>query len=1245
MIILRATNLNGLKVDLDVMDTDQPLTLDISAIENTEIGDVFGVSSQTFSLPGTQKNNQFFGNLYDLGATPAVALKDSIDCQLLTDGQEVFTGKLYINDVITDQQGYTTYQVTLVNETVDFKFQLTDVLLSELDWTEYNHAYTYANITSSWDGNLKGGDIIYPNVDYGRPEGDTTATTYAFSNSSNTGAFDVSLKPLRVDNFLPAVRAKAVIDTMFTAVDYVYTSSFFNSAYFNNLYVLSTDTDTLGIINSNPSSGSFYAYKTSTQNFNALTDTLINFQAESYDNFNRYNLTTDEYTAYANGQYGFSLAFTFSITNWDANNRLRFVVSLQDDLGNTRIARTFVDPPATGQLIAPFALINLSQGDKVRAYVELLTDDGSEVVTIGSGVGNTYFTLRTAPLSSIGGTVNIGDQFPTDMKALDFMQGLIEKFNLVVEPVPGTRNVLRIEPFQDWIDSGKVVDWTDKVDRSVRFSISHPILDQPKTIIFRDADDEAALNEYTVDKFGDVYGTYIYENDSDLCNGVREIGGVFAATPVKNIPNSTDFIIPMLHKRETGEEPRPFKFKPRLLYANGKKTVSNEAYGWSVGNGGLARGIQRGRYFFEDENAVIHPITSWYQMTPYEALDATGTARDLHYGNRKNPGWWPYFQNSVPFGYTSNSAFHYYWETYINSLYDIDARKLICNIYLKPTEIQNIALNDKIFIDGHYYRINAINGANISERASVEVELIKQLNTKLVYPRRRVFTTGGGRTDIQVGSEDPSGRVTYIDVETGAEVTDAFLINQAAAKDGYLLYTSGDTGSVAWNYTAPSDVPLERTVTAGNDVDPISTRVLVNGTVNTVKQNVTDVTVTGAGNTISEFTDTVLMSGIDNSVDIDQQNLFLVGALAGEIVNGTDNSGILGGSGSYLSNGDWVMSINGEADSITDSDYTVAINSHANEVIVNGSGHAIIGLNKEGSGLDLLNYKGNSNYLGDTYLGGNLFSEYKALSLTGTTINLYDNAYLHDYTFLLDWSGFTPGNTVINLPNLSNKNYNKIIYKFVTDGTFNGSVPGETKVTLTPFSAGQTIDGQATLEFKNPYQTVTLMGMGGKWYALDNTGQICYGNFYSTGSQALASTTTAQAVTLTTAWEANNIRITSGSRVTIEKPGTYKFEGTIHLTNASNQPEDAYFWIKYNGTDWPYSTVQTTIQAEKNATTPSSQIVGFAFAGTSQAIDDYVEVYWGGTSTDLSLAATGSGVSPTRPAAPSISIAVTPVNS
>jgi hypothetical protein len=1113
MITLRAINNNGLVVDLDVIESNQPLRLDISAIENASIGELFGISSQTFSLPGTDKNNQFFGNLFDLGANPSVALQNSIDCQLLTDGQEVFKGKLYINDIITDQKGYTTYQVNLVNESVDFKFQLGEKLVSELDFSAFNHSYTYGAITSSWSGSIAGGDIVYPHINYGKPEGDNSAPEWSFSNNFSGTGFDIiglnTSKPLRVIDFKPAIRAKSVLDTIFDSIDYKYESDFFTSSYFNNLYVVTTPSDQLGVNNTDPTTGSFWAYKSGTnQSFNALTQTKITFQNEVYDTLDDYNTSTSVYTAYATGRYIFNLRFQFDISNYDIENRLRFNVALKTNSGTViKATRLYVNPPENGSLIVPFNNVNLTVGDQVEVFMELISTDGSEVVTLGQGQNNTFFKLASGPSSQFGvnQNVNMAKQFPTDLKCFDFLQGLIEKFNLVVEPIPGERNLLRIEPFQDWIDSGEVKDWTDKVDRSVRFQISHPISEQPNTIIFRDADDEAAPNKYTVDNFGDTYGTYIYKNESDLAQGTREVGKVFAATPVKNIPLSTNFIIPTLARKEPGEQPRPFKFKPRLLYANGLKSVGVEAMGHSFGiDTNIPRGWIKGRYFFRDENGTDHALTQFYQMTPYEELPADfESTKDLHFGNNKLPGWYPYFQSTGINGKVSNSAYHLYWETYINSLYDIDARKLVCNIFLKPSEIQDIALNDKIFIDGHYYRINSINGANITEDDSVEVSLIKQLNNKLVYPRRRV-TVGNTTVDLQVKSEDLNGKVIYQDYDGGQVIQDFGFISQVALKDGYQVFEVGSTGSVAWDTLPQVDIALDKTVIGNNDVSSEAGRISVVGQSNTIKDQVTEANVIGTNNSIGESTDTTFVTGFNNFIDVDQSNNFAIASLNGVISSSTDNSGILGGTGSAIYNGDWVQIINGNIAAARDSDFTTLINPHLNEVVINGSGHAVIGLNKEGGGLDLLEYRQNSNYLGDTYMGGAQFIELKTIQCGDTvTVNLYDTQYQHDSLFVLNWSGFSPGTTTINLPNLTNNDYKKIHYRIKANSTFDGT----TLVKLVPFTSPQSVQGLPSASLSASYDYIELFASGSEWLILNGGSSAVSASFPSTASYALFAAT------------------------------------------------------------------------------------------------------------------------------------------
>ena len=112
-VILRAINDKNVKFDLELVSAPDFL-LDISAIELGDIGKVFGISSQTFALPGNDLNNQFFNNVFDLGATPAVALNKSVPCQVLVDGEAVYTGKLYISDVISDDWNNVVYNCVVI---------------------------------------------------------------------------------------------------------------------------------------------------------------------------------------------------------------------------------------------------------------------------------------------------------------------------------------------------------------------------------------------------------------------------------------------------------------------------------------------------------------------------------------------------------------------------------------------------------------------------------------------------------------------------------------------------------------------------------------------------------------------------------------------------------------------------------------------------------------------------------------------------------------------------------------------------------------------------------------------------------------------------------------------------------------------------------------------------------------------------------------------------------------------------
>lgn len=1108
MIILRVTNDNGVVTDLTPLE-DIDLRLEISAIENTEIGVQFGISSQEFAIAGDNDSNQFFGNLYDLGATPAVALQNSVDCQVLTDGQEVFTGKLYIRNIITDQGDYTIYNVVVVNETIDFKYRIQNLSLRDpkFDWSAYNHTFNAANITGSWTGSLLSGSIVYPHINYGQPEGDNTVPNYAFAGLNSLAALENTIdnadSPLRLIDFKPAIKLKDVIDVIFAgsytsgSTGYQYTSSFFDSAYFNNLYLLTTSNDQLGPNTVDPTSQNAWAYRggSLSQTIPYNIATKIDFTAESYDNSNNFDLANDRFTADAQGTYTITAQAKFRVNSYasDPDTEVQLLVRLNGGGFPISLGTRYNPLPQFNTLLGSNT-IQLNPGDFVEVFI-ILRGPSGQTLSLTPGSPLETFVAIQGPPTIIGGTVRMQQQFPDDLKALDLLQGVIEKFNLVIEPVPNAKNLLRIEPYNEWAETGTIIDWTNKVDRDTNFEIQHPAIEQPRTIIFSDEEDDDYLNEYTQTTFDRVYGQYTYTSVSDLAEGERKIGKVFAPTPTTNIPNSNEFIIPHLCTKTVGSDDtyKPMVFKPRLLYGIGPKTVEALAAGFS-GSATLT-----GSYFLLDENGVSTQQTQWYQVSSLTETPISGTAFDVHFNNNNQGAGAiaPYWSNVAPIGSNfisgSGDAFTTYWANYINGLYDVDARKLTCNIYLAPSEVQNIALNQKVFIDGQYYRINKINGANLTRRDSVEVELIKTVARQLTFPRRRIRATPADQPrDVQFTGYDPSGTGRYIDFNTGDFVEDFNIIAQAGPLDGLKVYETGSgTGSAVWNYEPPIIPIVQQTVIGTNNIATDSSKTFTVGSKNSVGKSVSTATTLGQFNTVEENVTNAFVVGQQNTVGQTQQNIQILGG-QGNLVSGSYNinNTILSSTGSEMVNSDYSMIINGYNATLRDSDVTTLINPHQDEVVINGSGHTVIGLNLEGAGLDLLNTRNNSNWLGDTYLGEAIFvSSYPLTVGDGTNIALTGSnpgQGLHESLYIVNWSGLSPGTASISLPSATNNDYDNIVYTF--KGT-NFNVGDQ--LNIVPFTGSQTIDGATSYALSGDSGSapwVTLHASGGLWYVINAVG-------------------------------------------------------------------------------------------------------------------------------------------------------------
>jgi len=1080
-LILRCT-FDGVRYDLDTYE-DIPFRVDVSAIQNNQIGNVFGVASQTITLPGSQRNNAFFQAAFNVNSPFARGFKRSVECQVLQNGVEVFKGNLILNDVVSDGDADTVYNTTIVNESVDFATLIQDQYISTLDWTDYEHEYSITNITASWydTASFFGGDIYYPLAAYGTDGTDPNINPIEFGGT--VGKVDNSTTPIRLQQFKPAIRAKVIVDKIFESVGYQYSSSFFDSSDFNRIYVLTTADDKLGIVSQQSQDAGFLANKTANQAFVGPTAyAKLTFPSETYDPGAQWSTGTSTLTISNAGTYAFQASLPF--TKSTISDKTAFVVVELHKNGVLLADQTYnLKTMATGTMNFATAGFPLASGDTIELY---LSWDGED-----NGLSGTTLTIQStatfgtiyAPAVVVGGTVDIGGQFDPSIKSLDFLKGLIEKFNLVLEPKKNQRNTIIVEPFDVWTDAGVVKDWSDKYDRATKISVKHPIASQPLKLSFQDGFDQDTLTEYSKNNFDaeNPYGTYNYVANSDVAQGERKVGGFFGPLPAKGVSGAPGIIIPQLHRIESGDK-KSFKFKPRLGYR-----IDNQ----------VAVGATAGVfYMYNPETTTAEPFNTYSTISHLKEYPATADTPSLHFNANT---WYPFHQNYVD-GYTINGAFNTYWGRYINELYDDSSRILTLNMKFNPIELKDIQLNDKIFIDNAYYRINKINGFNITDRDNVQVELLKAPVRKFKYPKSRVYTIDYPLGyDVNADVFNPRGDVVVVN-DTGSVVTDKDILQDFAVQTG-LRFISGSV-YWKWDYNPYLNATSEQAVRGSTTVDASAGAVIGAADDSIIGQNVDKGVIIGTGLVVerdvknvyigggniqigSGSVDVAVFSSKDSVVGPDTLFGTMLG-VSGSFVNGSLNT-IVGSQDSKIYNNARQTTLIGGKQIYMDGNLNslqrhTHIGGDASQYYITSSGEHFV--NSVGLG-QLPNVpvapgvdKEDKVIIGDSIYAGGVWL--KTNSITCSDGGSYNMVGDHDSFFTLaTWTGGN-GNFYVFLPNAA-ENIGRWL-QFSTDDTFDNSA---TKLWLTPYTSqninGVTGDGIYTTK---EYNGLSIISIGTGWIVL-----------------------------------------------------------------------------------------------------------------------------------------------------------------
>ena len=691
-------------VYLDLYDLNPPkLNFTIEDIEDTSTRSIF---SRTFRVPATSNNISFFSTAFDINGVD-FDIRQKRNANIYVNGILFRTGQLRLNKIYDTRDGAKIdYECIFLGETKDFGTSVGEGYLNELDLSEYDHVGNLENVEKSWlafpegtitDG-LFEGDIIYPLIDFGVNYDNDGVPIETRISQNNTGDhFTQQSHPLPVRRFKPMIRVRALWDKIFEEAGYTYTSEFFKSRTMTQLYLSAFGNDeninTVGTSNNMLVKLGFDSYPVD----------IVPFDDVVYDYGNNWNTSTYRYVVDSSGTIEFSYLLDIVATagEFSTGNIVCNIV---------KNGTTIIDSSTTGNFTGTqnFTLgSNFTETLTAGDYIDVrIVETNIEQYLIYS---NSFFEVVNAP-----GVVSISAMLDDNYSKLDFIKDIITRFRLVMVPDKNIVGNFIIEPWEDYIGSGDLFDWTDKLDLTKDVVIEPLFFTQSARIVFEDSEGEDFLNVINQEVFKEVFGKLIVNGDNEFLEGERRITTNIIPTPItqierKNTAIGTTFVIPQIHVHEAGEDPNynpkhlPIKGNSRLLFYNGLKDT--DGIDWFI------------------QGSTTNPYTEYPMVSFY--LNFPNTNNDINLNWQKETG---YVEHDVNNGLIGKSVYDEYWSTYIDNLYNGFSRKITAHFILDETDLFDFTFNDVIRVKNTYYYVYKITDVAIGKRTSVKVELIKLNN-------------------------------------------------------------------------------------------------------------------------------------------------------------------------------------------------------------------------------------------------------------------------------------------------------------------------------------------------------------------------------------------------------------------------------------------------------------------------------------------------------------------------------------
>lgn len=526
-----------------------------------------------------------------------------------------------------------------------------------------------------------------------------TTPLIAFQQPNIPNYFSFSGTPIRNYYFKPSIQVKELYEQIFNQAGYFVDSNFFNTNYFERFYLPLKFLDETIYTKGALQPCYTFEFSANTPNSGVTCDNGF--------------FSADTTSIYIPSQY--QGIYTF-----------RVYVELDLD---------FVACPTTGVYYLDLDV----NGTLYTVASQVACDEfpGTYRVRLGGDITlnlNGATTLTIVPPSTTGsyylfgfqvvnaqryivGNFDYAAEFPdNDYKQIDFITSVNKLFNLVVVPHPSKQKTLIVEPINEYIGKGKILDWTDKIDwdSPIQINPTTNILNGTLNMNFK-LDKDSGNQQFNIAS-NRVFGTFQKLLNQDYKDQKIDFNVIFGSpvdSPLNNASNDALTICNMAAIKN--EEVRgssiqkynPYRILPRIVFRGpvipnlnwGENSLPQYQSWWAEN--------QQISYWQEVSRFTTYPfaLSGFSQYINWNSEDTTDT-----------------IQSHFP---TMPDLYNVYYSDYIDDITSVDNKIVSAKIYLTPWEIKNLRFDEKIIIKNGYYRINKITGFSLTEPGLCNIELIK----------------------------------------------------------------------------------------------------------------------------------------------------------------------------------------------------------------------------------------------------------------------------------------------------------------------------------------------------------------------------------------------------------------------------------------------------------------------------------------------------------------------------------------